>query len=95
MAKQVCGSRWEEDNRALDKYISLRIANTEDMEDIVSKFSDPLTAACDKSFKKARTPTKIQKHKTVPWWTENLTVTRKRVTAFRRKYQRKKQYQYT
>jgi uncharacterized protein GlcG (DUF336 family) len=61
MAKQVCGSRWEEDNRALDKYISLQIVNTEDMEDIVSKFSDALMAACDKSFKKARTPTKTQK----------------------------------
>jgi len=60
MAKQVCGTRWEEDNRALDKYISLRIANTEDMEDTVSKFSDALTVAYDKSFKKARTPTKTQ-----------------------------------
>jgi len=60
------------------------------MENKVSKFSDALTAACDKSFKKARTPTKTQKHKTVPWWTEDLTVARKRVNAFRRKYQRTK-----
>lgn len=49
------------------KYISLQIANTEDMEDIVSKFSDALMAVCDKSFKKARTHMKTRKHKTVPW----------------------------
>jgi len=30
------------------------------MEDVVSKFSDAVTAACDKSFKKTRTPTKTQ-----------------------------------
>jgi hypothetical protein len=33
---------------------------------------------------------KTNKHKTVPWWTEDLTITRKRVNAFRRKYQRTK-----
>jgi len=97
MAKQMCGTRWEEEKRALDKYITLRIANTEDMEDMSSvfTFSDALTAACDKSFKKARTPTKTQKHRTVPWWTEDLTVARKRVNAFGRKYQRTKSYNKT
>ena len=55
MAKQMCGSRRGEDNSILDKHISLQFPNTEDMEDIVSKFSNALTAACDKSFKKART----------------------------------------
>ena len=58
------------------------------MEDIVSKFSDALTAACDKSFTKARRFMKTHKHKTVPWWTEYLTITRKRVNAFRRRYGR-------
>jgi len=90
MAKQMCGSRRREDNRILDKHISLQIANTEDMEDIVSKFSDTLTAACDKSFKKARTHMQTNRHKTVPWWTEELTIARKRVNAFKRKYQRTK-----
>jgi hypothetical protein len=47
----MCGPSWEEDNEDLDKYISSRIANTEDKEDIVNKFSDALTTACNKSFK--------------------------------------------
>jgi hypothetical protein len=87
MVKQMCGSRRGEDNRALDKYISSRIDNTEDIEIIVSKFSEALTAYCDKSFKKARTPTKTQN---VPWCTEDLTTARKRVNAYRRKYKRTK-----
>jgi len=34
----MCGLNWREDNRALDVYISLGIATTQDMENIVSKF---------------------------------------------------------
>ena len=85
-----CGSSWEEDNKALDKYVSSRIAKTEDVENIVNKFSDALTMACNKSFKIGRALVETNKHKTVPWWPEDLTIARKRVNAFRRKYQRTK-----
>jgi hypothetical protein len=57
------------------------------MENIVKKFSDALTAACYKSFKTDRAFFKT-KHKTVSWWTEELTIAKKRVNAFRRKHQR-------
>jgi len=60
------------------------------MEDIVNRFSDALTTACNKSFKIGKAFMKTNKHKTVPWWTEDLTIARKRVNAFRRKYQRTK-----
>jgi len=86
----MCGSRRGEDSSMLDKHISLQIANTEDLKDIVRKFSEALTATCDKTFKKARTHMQTNRHKTVPWWTEGLTIARKRVNAFRRKYQRTK-----
>jgi len=86
----MCGPSWEEDNKDLDKYISLRIANTEDMEDIDNKFSDALTTACKKSFKTGRAFTNTNRYKTVPWWTEEPTIARKRINAFRRKYQRTK-----
>jgi hypothetical protein len=60
------------------------------MEDIVNKYSDALTTACNKSFKKGRAFRKTNKDKMVPWWTEDLTIARKRVNAFGRKYQRTK-----
>ena len=56
------------------------------MEDIVNKFSDALTMACNKSFQTGRAFTKTNRHKTVPWWTRELTIARKRVNTFRRKY---------
>jgi len=45
----MCGSSWEEDSKALDKYVTSRIANTED-ENIVNKFSDALMMAHNKSL---------------------------------------------
>jgi hypothetical protein len=86
----MCGPSWEEDTKALDKYVSLQITNTEDVEDIVNKFNDALTTACNNFFKIRGAFTKTNKHKTVPWWTEELTIARKRVNAFRRKFQRTK-----
>jgi hypothetical protein len=61
----MCGSSWEE-TIALDKYISSHIATTKDMEDIVNRFSDALTTACNKSFKIGKAFMKTNKHKTVP-----------------------------
>jgi hypothetical protein len=84
----MCGLRWGEDNRALDDYISLRITTTEDMEDIVSKFSEALQVAYDKSFKKARPHTKTQNGALADGKLNNSA--RKRVNAFRMKYQRTK-----
>jgi len=68
----------------------LRIANTEDIVVIVNKFSIALTKACKKSFKIGRIFTNTNRHKTVPWWTEELAIAMKRVNAFKRKYQRTK-----
>ena len=87
IAQQMCGLNGEEDNKALDKHISSRIDAIEDVEDIVNKFNEALTTVCNKTFKKGKAFRKTNKHKTVPWWTEDLTIARKRVNAFRRKFQ--------
>ena len=90
IAKRMCRSSWKEGNKDLEKYITSQTANRKDMEDILNKFSDTLTLVCNKSFKIVRAFMKTNKHKTVPWWTEDLTIARKRVNAFRRKYQKTK-----
>jgi hypothetical protein len=36
----------------------------------------------------SRTTKKTTKHKLVPWWTEELTIQRKRLNALGRRYQR-------
>jgi hypothetical protein len=44
--------------------------------------------ACEQSFKTRKAPRVTQKDKSVPWWTQELTVMRKTTNALRRKYQR-------
>jgi hypothetical protein len=43
-----------------------------------------LKAACDKSFRKQQASENIITNKSVPWWTEELTVMRKKTNALRR-----------
>jgi hypothetical protein len=66
----MCESSWEEDTKDLHKYILyLHELMTQMTWKTVKKFSDALTAACNKSFKRGRAFLKTRKHKTVPWWT--------------------------
>ena len=46
----------------------------------------------DKSFRKQRTTKKTITNKSVPWWTDELTVMRKRTNALRRRYQRTRKH---
>jgi carboxypeptidase C (cathepsin A) len=47
-----------------------------------------MRTACEKSLKTTKAPRKSQKHKSVPWWTQELTAMRKTKNYLRRKYQR-------
>jgi hypothetical protein len=49
---------------------------------------DVLASVCSSSFKILRTTKKASTHKSVPWWTERLTILRKKVNAQRRQYER-------
>ena len=59
-----------------------------EIEKLIEDFQEALKEAYDKSFRQ-RTMKKITTNKSVPWWTDELTVMRKRTNALRRKYQRK------
>ena len=63
------------------------------IEEIVEKFHEALDKVCKSSFQQitpANTNKKAVQHKSVPWWTQNLTILRKNLNAHRRKYQRTK-----
>jgi len=47
-----------------------------------------MSSACEKSFKTAKAPKTSQKQKSVPWWTQELTVMRKTTNYLRSKFQR-------
>jgi len=74
----------------LDEHLSQRVAAAPCMETVIEEFKEALETACRSSFRIRNTTQKATSHKSVPWWTPNLTIMRKKVNAQRRKYQRTK-----
>lgn len=72
----------------MDETLSLLMTEERDIERRIDEFSEVINLACNKSFLKQRATKKATTHKTVPWWTQELTVLRKRTNAQRRLYQR-------
>jgi ribonuclease HI len=72
----------------LDAILSKRADEETDIEKLIEVFHEVLKAACDQSFRKQQATRKIRTNKSVPWWTEELTVMRKRTNALRRRFQR-------
>ena len=75
---------------AFDKLMSSRLKDETDIENIAGNFQKALKSACDTSFPKKLPTDRSTKKKSVPWWTEELTIRRKRINALRRRYQRTK-----
>ena len=77
----------------LDDALCKIIQSAPNIEEIVEEFHEALDKACKSSFQQIRptnTNKKTVQHKSVPWWTQNLTILRKNVNAHRMRYQRTK-----
>jgi hypothetical protein len=73
----------------LDASLSL-VAEGTNVEALVDDYNDAVKRACDKTFPIQRSSRHAASHKSVPWWTTELTVLRKRTNALRRLHQRTK-----
>jgi hypothetical protein len=81
----------QEDSANLDRVLALQVKDENNIERAVDLFQEAVISSCNKSFKKRRV-TKTTMHKSVPWWTEEFTLMRKRTNAVRRRYQRTTNY---
>ena len=61
-----------------------------DIEKLITKFTSSITAACDAAFRVSRAGKRVTTEKSVPWWTSELTLLRRKALALRRRYQRTK-----
>jgi len=77
-----------EESAYLDRDLASQVTKLDDIESAVDLFQEALILTCNKSFKIRRATKKTTEHKSVPWWTVELTLTRKRMNALRRRYQR-------
>jgi len=83
----------EEGVEELDKALYQRARSAPNTEEIVEKLQEALNKPCKSSFRQTRTTITTKKgaqHKSVPWWTQRLTILRKKVNAQRWRYQRTK-----
>jgi hypothetical protein len=76
------------DHAKCDVELGEKVMQFTDTEELMSKFSSIITATCDAAFKVSRTRDCDTKGRSVPWWSSELTVLRKRALAIRRSYQR-------
>jgi len=72
----------------LDNILRTRATTEPDIEKSVEDFYEILEDACRSSFATSRVTKTTQTHKTVPWWSSELTILRKRLNTHRRRYQR-------
>ena len=71
-----------------DVVLGEKVLHSTDTEKLMSKFTSITTATCDSTIKVSRPRDRDTKGKIVPWWSNELTLLRKRAIALRRRYQR-------
>jgi hypothetical protein len=73
-----------------DNEISQEIRLCPDMDQVIKIITSAITAACDTTFQTTKSGTQATKNRSVPWWTKELTLPRKKTLAMRRRFQRTK-----
>ena len=63
---------------ARDNEINKKIKLHPDTERVIQKFTSAITAACDTTFQVTRPGNQAAKKRRVHWWTEQLTILRKK-----------------
>lgn len=72
----------------MDKILYTRATKKPDVEKLVEEFYEVLEATYRSSFQTSRVTKTTSTCKTVPWWSEELTIMRKMLNALRPGYQR-------
>ena len=86
--QKLCDTHNAGGTETRDKILCTRATKELDIEKSVKEFCEILEVACRNSFQTLRVTKTALTHKTVPWWSDELTIMRKRLNALRRRYQR-------
>jgi ribonuclease HI len=73
-----------------DSALSQKVRLCSDTDAVIHKFTSAITAACEATFQVLKPGKCASKKRSVPWWTSDLTLLRKKALALRRRYQRTK-----
>jgi hypothetical protein len=81
----LCKAKKEGGTEDLDKTLCTSVSDRMDIEELIEEFHDVMKSACKESFRTRRASKKSMSNNSVRWWTEELTIMRKRVNALRRR----------
>ena len=73
-----------------DEVLSQKVKRSTDIGEVTHKFTTAIQAACDASLQILRPGKRAIREQSMPWWSSNLSILRKRALAMRRRYQRTK-----
>lgn len=74
----------------IDEALTNLVVGETDIETLVVEYEEIVNLVCRKIFKISKSSHSINGRKTLPWWTGELTLRRKKTNALRRRYQRTK-----
>ena len=70
-----------DDHTKCDEELGEKVKQSTDTEELMSKFTSIITATSDAAFKVSRARHRDTKGRSVPWWTSEITILRKRALA--------------
>jgi len=80
----------EEGKDMLDEILCQKVEMMPNVEEAVDEIQTALEYSCQSLLTQNRPTGKAPRHKSVPWWTAQLTIQRREVNLKRRRYQRTK-----
>jgi len=86
--KMLCKLKQEGRTEDLDKTLCTRVSHRMDIQELIEEINVVMKSARNESFRTQRASKKAMSNTSVRWWTEELTIMRKRGNALRRRYQR-------
>ena len=84
----LCKLKQEGRTEDLDKTLCTRVSHRMDIQELIEEINVVMKSARNESFRTQRASKKAMSNTSVRWWTEELTIMRKRGNALRRRYQR-------
>jgi hypothetical protein len=81
---------WTNNDMECNNDLSQKIKQCTDIGEATHKFTSAIQAACDTSFQVLRPGKRAIRERSLPWWSSELSILRKRALVMRRRYQRTK-----
>jgi len=78
----------EENMEEIDEALNAKVKEHKDLSEFMEKYEEVIRLTCKETLKLPKQQQTFTKGKSVPWWTDAVTILRNRTNALRRRFQR-------